>query len=238
MVTVNYRLGVLGFLRLPPASEGNLGLLDQLAALRWVRDNIAAFGGDPGNVTVAGQSAGAQSILALLSGRRARGLFRRAILQSTPAGMLPATPDQAERTAAIEDVPLNGDPATPLWFRLPEQIFFITIALWATRTAGNVTAAHRLPSCGAAPGRAPSTSPPSEPGSSGRRTGTAGERDRRAVDRQRPPLAPDPSARERAAGRARLPATRWLFTSPGPGAGSWRGRRTPGWTCPRRVRPR
>ncbi|MFI6517972.1 carboxylesterase/lipase family protein [Spirillospora sp. NPDC050679] len=101
VVTLNYRLGVLGFLRWPGVSEGNLGLLDQLAALRWVRDNIAAFGGDPGNVTVAGQSAGAQSILALLSGDRAQGLFKRAILQSTPAGMLPASPDEAERTGAL-----------------------------------------------------------------------------------------------------------------------------------------
>ncbi|GGT60856.1 carboxylesterase/lipase family protein [Actinomadura citrea] len=101
VVTLNYRLGVLGFLRLPGLSEGNLGLLDQLAALRWVRDNVAAFGGDPGKVTVAGQSAGAQSILALLSGGRAHGLFGRAILQSTPAGMLPDSPDEAERTGAL-----------------------------------------------------------------------------------------------------------------------------------------
>ncbi|MFC6881693.1 carboxylesterase/lipase family protein [Actinomadura yumaensis] len=110
VVTANYRLGVLGYLRLPPVSEGNLGLLDQLAALEWVRDNIAAFGGDPGNVTVAGQSAGAQSILALLSGRRAGGLFQRAILQSTPAGMLPDTPDAAERTGRLLLDELGLDP--------------------------------------------------------------------------------------------------------------------------------
>ncbi|MES9538882.1 carboxylesterase family protein [Actinomadura sp. NPDC000600] len=112
VVTLNYRLGVLGFLRSPGVSDGNLGLLDQLAALHWVRDNIAAFGGDPGNVTVAGQSAGAQSILALLSGGRARGLFRRAILQSTPGGMLPAPPDEAERTGALLLDELGIDPAS------------------------------------------------------------------------------------------------------------------------------
>ena len=112
VVTLNYRLGVLGFLRLPGVSDGNLGLLDQLAALHWVRDNIAAFGGDPGNVTVAGQSAGAQSILALLSGGRARGLFRRAILQSTPGGMLPAPPADAERTGALLLDELGIDPAS------------------------------------------------------------------------------------------------------------------------------
>ncbi|QKW34609.1 carboxylesterase/lipase family protein [Actinomadura sp. NAK00032] len=101
VVTLNYRLGALGFLRLPGVSEGNLGLRDQLAALHWIRDNIAAFGGDPGDVTVSGQSAGAQSILALLSGGRAGGLFRRAILQSTPAGMLPDAADDAERTGRL-----------------------------------------------------------------------------------------------------------------------------------------
>ncbi|MBE1532716.1 carboxylesterase/lipase family protein [Actinomadura algeriensis] len=110
VVTVNYRLGVLGFLRLPGVSPGNLGLLDQLAALAWVRDEIAAFGGDPAAVTVAGQSAGAQSILVMLAGGRARGLFRRAILQSTPAGMLPAAPDDAERTARVLLDELGVDP--------------------------------------------------------------------------------------------------------------------------------
>ena len=64
-VSINYRLGALGFLCLPGVSDGNLGLLDQVAALRFVRDNIAAFGGDPDNVTVVGQSAGAASIAIL-----------------------------------------------------------------------------------------------------------------------------------------------------------------------------
>lgn len=88
VVTVNYRLGALGFLHLGDllgpdyAQSGNLGLLDQIAALRWVRDNIAAFGGDPGNVTLAGQSAGAVCILALMTSNAARGLFHKAIVQS------------------------------------------------------------------------------------------------------------------------------------------------------------
>lgn len=99
VVTIGYRLGALGFLSLPGLAPGNMGLADTLAALRWVRDDIAAFGGDPGEVTVAGQSGGAQSITALLGSREARGLFRRAILQSTPLGMRPASGEDADRVA-------------------------------------------------------------------------------------------------------------------------------------------
>ncbi|MFC7220658.1 carboxylesterase/lipase family protein [Streptomyces polyrhachis] len=80
-VSVDYRLGVDGFLHLDGRPD-NRGLLDQLAALRWVRDNIASFGGDPDQVTVFGESAGAMSIGVLLAGKEARGLFHRAILQS------------------------------------------------------------------------------------------------------------------------------------------------------------
>jgi para-nitrobenzyl esterase len=85
-VSVNYRLGALGFLYLPGVSEGNLGLLDQVQALRWIRENIAAFGGDPDNVTVVGQSAGGGSIAAMMTMPVAKGLFRRAILQSPGMG--------------------------------------------------------------------------------------------------------------------------------------------------------
>ncbi|HYB14103.1 MAG TPA: carboxylesterase/lipase family protein [Streptosporangiaceae bacterium] len=80
-VTINYRLGCDGFLLLDDTSP-NRGLLDQIAALEWVQENIAAFGGDPGNVTVFGESAGAMSIATLLSMPRTEGLFRRAIAQS------------------------------------------------------------------------------------------------------------------------------------------------------------
>jgi carboxylesterase type B len=80
-VTINYRVGAEGFLYLGKGNA-NRGLLDQVAALEWVRDNIAAFGGDPGNVTIFGQSAGAMSVGTLLSMPRAAGLFRRAIAQS------------------------------------------------------------------------------------------------------------------------------------------------------------
>ena len=96
-VSINYRLGALGFLCLPGVSDGNLGLLDQVAALRFVRDNIAAFGGDPDNVTVVGQSAGAASIAILMTMPEADKLFRRAILQSTPFGRMSRTLDDSHR---------------------------------------------------------------------------------------------------------------------------------------------
>ncbi|MGW2385429.1 carboxylesterase/lipase family protein [Streptomyces sp. NPDC001658] len=83
VVSLNYRVGMEGFASLEGA-PANRGLLDQVAALEWVRDNITAFGGDPGQVTVFGESAGAGSVAALLAMPRARGLFRRAIAQSVP----------------------------------------------------------------------------------------------------------------------------------------------------------
>ncbi len=88
VVTLNYRLGALGFLHLADlagedwAGSGNLGLLDMIAALAWVRDNIGAAGGDPDNVTVFGESAGGCAVAALLAAPAARGLFARAIAQS------------------------------------------------------------------------------------------------------------------------------------------------------------
>ena len=86
VVTINYRLGALGFLAHPALAShgaaGNYGLMDQQAALRWVQRNIARFGGDPHNVTIAGQSAGGLSVLAQMVSPGARGLFQRAIVQS------------------------------------------------------------------------------------------------------------------------------------------------------------
>jgi para-nitrobenzyl esterase len=88
VVTINYRLGALGFLAHPALASrpggpaGNYGLMDQQAALRWVKHDIARFGGDPHNVTIAGQSAGGVSVLAQLVSRGARGLFQRAIVES------------------------------------------------------------------------------------------------------------------------------------------------------------
>ncbi|GIK49324.1 MAG: carboxylic ester hydrolase [Alphaproteobacteria bacterium] len=89
VVTINYRLGALGYLAHPGLSaesrqgvSGNYGLLDQIEALRWIGRNVAAFGGDPANVTIAGESAGALSVMYLMAAPDARGLFHRAIAQS------------------------------------------------------------------------------------------------------------------------------------------------------------
>lgn len=97
LVSINYRLGVLGYLAHPELSKespddtsGNYGLLDQIQALRWVRENIAAFGGDPGNVTIFGESAGALSVEYLLASPKARGAFDKAIVES---GYLFTTPE-------------------------------------------------------------------------------------------------------------------------------------------------
>ncbi len=107
-VTINYRVGAEGFLYLGD-ENANRGLLDQIAALEWVQENIAAFGGDSGNVTIFGQSAGAMSVGTLLSMPRAEGLFRRAIAQSAGAHQaIPAASAEkvgrrlAERLAVAE----------------------------------------------------------------------------------------------------------------------------------------
>jgi para-nitrobenzyl esterase len=104
LVTINYRLGVLGFLAHPELTKesahkasGNYALLDQIAALKWVHDNIAAFGGDPSKVTIFGESAGSFAVSAMVASPLANGLFARAIGESgahfsAPGGSLPTMP--------------------------------------------------------------------------------------------------------------------------------------------------
>jgi para-nitrobenzyl esterase len=110
VVSMNYRLGIFGFLSLPELANesghnasGNYGLMDQLAALRWVKQNIAAFGGDPDNVTIFGESAGSFSVSALMASPLAKGMFRRAIGESGAffsARRPPKTHSETEKTNA------------------------------------------------------------------------------------------------------------------------------------------
>jgi len=99
-ISINYRLGPLGFL--PGVGDANVWLTDQVAALRWVATNATAFGGDPARITLVGQSGGAFSIAALAQHPDARGLFQRGILQSAPLGFdPPAAEDAVERTWSL-----------------------------------------------------------------------------------------------------------------------------------------
>lgn len=121
VVTINYRVGPLGFMYLPGVAEGNMNVLDQVAAFEWVRDNIARFGGNPQLVTLAGQSGGGRSIAVHLANPQHRKLFHRAIMQSPAIGEPPDSPEKAEATAHqylailkvdkasdITRVPVNG----------------------------------------------------------------------------------------------------------------------------------
>jgi para-nitrobenzyl esterase len=110
LVSINYRLGALGFFAHPALHRaGNFGLMDQIAALRWVKRNVAAFGGDPRRVTLFGESAGGFSVLALLAAPPARGLFAGAIAESAPGFRLPKTLE-AQRAKDLSLVAAAGLP--------------------------------------------------------------------------------------------------------------------------------
>ena len=155
VVTINYRLGALGFLAHPGLSKdrdqlGNYGLADQQAALRWVRDNIAAFGGDPAKVTIAGESAGAISVCDHLVAPESAGLFRAAIMQSGPCQAqadLPAAerisvdfathagcPDTASAARCLRDLPADRLRGGPGYVRIGANVL-----------TGPVTGTSRLP---------------------------------------------------------------------------------------------
>ena len=134
-VGINYRLGPIGFLAHPEltresehGSSGNYGFLDQIAALEWVQANIAAFGGDPANVTIHGQSAGARSVAALMASPLARGLFTRAIIQSGAPRQQPGPPGgqtlaEAEKAGLAAQKALGAGSLAGLR-ELPAQRFF------------------------------------------------------------------------------------------------------------------
>lgn len=127
VVTINYRLGALGFLADPVLSDGgdspgNYGFKDQVAALEWVRDNIASFGGDPGNVTIFGESAGGVSVATMLGTPKATGLFHHAIQQSGAADhALPLAVEAAARPLFYEAIGIEGQPSAGALRSIPAQ---------------------------------------------------------------------------------------------------------------------
>jgi len=134
VVTINYRLGPLGFIRLADVTNGkipatgNEGILDQVAALEWIRDNIAEFGGDPGNVTIFGESAGGMSVGTILGMPSARGLFHKAIAQSG-ASHTGAPVARANRTAerVLSKLGVNPGDADAIRALTPAQLLTGTL---------------------------------------------------------------------------------------------------------------
>ncbi len=145
LVSINYRLGPFGFLHLDgptggaiPAT-GNEGLLDQVAALQWVHDNIDAFGGDPNNVTIFGESAGSMSVMALLSMPAAKGLFHKAIAQSGASHNLLAKDDADEWVAEpfLMALGINQNDAEALRNATPAQLMGAWPGFFATVGSGD-----------------------------------------------------------------------------------------------------
>jgi para-nitrobenzyl esterase len=149
VVNVTYRIGVFGYCPPSTVAEDNLGLRDQLLALQWVRDNVAAFGGDPTRVTLFGQSAGGDSVFSLLLSEAADGLYSRAIIQSAPLTLRYGREDMtaAMRAAATESL-AGVEPAEAS----VEQLHRAQVAsLGAAQKFGNVSGLAYGPSLGVDP---------------------------------------------------------------------------------------
>jgi para-nitrobenzyl esterase len=135
-VSINYRLGMLGFLRLKDAtggkisSTGNEGFLDQVAALKWVKENIAAFGGDPGNVTVFGESAGSMSIACLMVMPSTKGLFRKGILESGAGSVaVPVSEANTNSELFLKITGIKKDDAQAMRMLTPAQLLEIEMKM-------------------------------------------------------------------------------------------------------------
>jgi para-nitrobenzyl esterase len=151
LVTINYRLGALGFMAHPELTaesphhaSGNYGILDQIAALKWVRENIASFGGDPGNVTIFGESAGSGAINILQASPLAKGLFHRVIGESTsemdPDGGMVGRQDlhTAEANGTAFGAKLGAPSITALRAVPAEKIVSAPVFFWPTESDGYV----------------------------------------------------------------------------------------------------
>ena len=149
-VSINYRLGVFGYLQAEGIAPGNLGVLDQIAALRWVQHNIERFGGDPARVTVFGESAGGHSILTLMSTPDTRGLFQRAIVQSAHLGVGFTSKKTAARVARAFLKALDGvDPRSATTAQL------LAAQLFAVRTFAGRWELNSTPAFGPIAGTTP-----------------------------------------------------------------------------------
>jgi para-nitrobenzyl esterase len=153
VITVGSRVGPLGWLRMPGLSPGNLGLADQVSALRWVRDNAARLGGDPDRITLIGHSSGAHAVACLLGMPSARGLFHRAVLQSAPMGLGLGSPAASARASAVFLRRLGADPREASVARIVAAQVRTERDL-AVRTVGGLVPAF-MPVAGADPLPAP-----------------------------------------------------------------------------------
>lgn len=148
VVNVSYRLGIFGYLTPDGIDEDNLGLRDQILALRWVRDNIAQFGGASGRVTIFGQSAGGDSVLSLMLCPETEGLFRRAIMQSAPLGVRDG---RGAMTASQRGVVTDALGPTPRAASVEQMLSAQAAAIHAAASFGAVSGLPFAPILGRAP---------------------------------------------------------------------------------------
>lgn len=149
VVTVSYRLGIFGYLNLVPGGQPNLGLRDQILALRWIKHNITAFGGDPSRVTIFGQSAGGDSVLSLILSEETSGLFGRAILHSAPLGLRHGRTAMSAAMRAAAIAALDG--CDPLDASVDQLLTGQTAAVTAAQRFGPLGGFPFAPVAGADP---------------------------------------------------------------------------------------